>query len=65
VGALSGVKVAAAAICGSHTLATGEDGAVWGFGQRAALGLGEADAPPGAFVVHPTPIPNLRVRTLP
>jgi len=65
VEALSGVKVAAAAICETHTLVAGEDGVVWGFGKRAALGLGEADAPPGDFVVQPTPIPNIRVRTLP
>jgi len=56
VEALSRVKVTAAAICDSHTLVAGEDGVVWGFGQRAALGLGEADAPPGHFVVLPTPI---------
>ena len=68
VEALSGVKVAAAAICVIHTLHTlvaGADGVVWGFGERAALGLGEADAPPGAIVVLPTPIPDQRVRTLP
>ena len=77
VEALSGVKVAAASISHSHTLAAGADGVVWGFGQRAALGLGEADAPPGdsededsededaGCVVQPIPIPNLRVRTLP
>jgi len=64
VEALSRVKVAAAAICGSHTLVAGDDGAVWGFGERAALGLGEPDAPPVDFVVQPTPIPNLRVRTV-
>jgi len=74
---LSRVKVASAAICETHTLVAGEDGAVWGFGQRAALGLGEADAPSGDSededsedevgdcVLQPTPIPNLRVRTLP
>jgi len=65
VEALSGVKVAGAAICDGHILVAGEDGVVWGFGQRAAPGLGEADAPPGDCVVQPTPIPNLRVRTLP
>jgi len=65
VEALSGVQVAAAAIFGTHTLVAGEDGAVWAFGQRAVLGLGEADAPPGDNVVLPTPIPNIRVRTLP
>jgi len=75
VGALSRVKVAAAAVGDSHTLVADEDGVVWGFGQRAALGLGEADSPSGdsadedsedeGCVVQPTPIPNLRVRTLP
>jgi len=65
VEALRGVKVAAAAICDRHTLVAGEDGVVWGFGDRAALGLSAANAPPGQFVVQPTPIPNLRVRTLP
>jgi len=58
-------QVVAASICDTHTLVEGEDGAVWGFGRRGALGLGEADAPPGDFVVQPTLIPNLRVRTLP
>jgi len=65
VEALSGVKVATAAICSSHTVVAGEDGAVWGFGVRGALGLGEADAPSWANVVQPTPIPNIRMRTLP
>jgi len=65
VEALRRVKVAAAAICDTHTLVAGEDGVVWGFGDRAALGLGEANATPGQLVVQPTPIPNLRVRTLP
>jgi len=65
VEALSGVKVAAAAIRGSHTLVAGADGVVWGCGRRTPLGLGEADAPPGDIVVQPTPIPNLLVRTLP
>jgi len=62
---LRGVKVASAAVCGTHTLVAGEDDLVWGFGQRAALGLSEAHAPRGSSVVQPTPIPNLRVRTLP
>jgi len=65
VEALSRVKVAAAAIVETHTLVADKDGAVWGFGQRAALGLSETDAPPGHFVVQPTPIPILRVRMLP
>jgi len=65
VEALSHVKVAAASISNTHTLAAGADGVVWGFGERAALGLGEADALPGGFVVQPTLIPNLRMRTFP
>ena len=47
VEALSGVKVAAAAVGDRHTLVAGADGIVWGFGRRAALGLGEVNAPPG------------------
>ena len=62
---LHGVKVAGAAVCDTHTLVAGEDGAVWDFGERAVLGLGEADAPPGDFVAQPTLIPNVRVRTFP
>jgi len=77
VEALSRIKVAAAAISDSHCLVAGEDSVVWAFGQYAALGLCEADAPPRdsededsededeGWVVEPTPIPNLRVRTLP
>jgi len=65
VEALSHVKVAAAAICGTHTLAAGADGVVWAFGRRAALGLGDMEAPPGGTVEQPTPIPILRLRTLP
>ena len=65
VEALSHVKVAAAAVGESHTLVAGEDGVVWGFGHRGTLGLGDADAPSGANVMQPTPIPNLRVKTLP
>jgi len=65
VEALRNVNVAAAAVCGTHTLVAGDDGVVWAFGMRAVLGLGEADAPPGDFVVQPTMIPDLRVRTLP
>jgi len=73
VEALNGVKVAAAAICVTHTLVAGADGVVWGFGLRTALGLGEADASPGDSEdedskdseYEPTPFPNLRVRTLP
>jgi len=59
---LSGVKVAAAAICGSNTLVADEDGVVWAFGDRMALGLGYPDAAPQGRVWQPTPIPTLRVR---
>lgn len=45
VEALSRVKVAAAAICDSHTLVADDDGMVWGFGHDAALGLGKAGPP--------------------
>ena len=65
VEALSCVKVAAASMSDAHTLVAGADGVVWGFGERAVLGLGVADAPPRAFVAQPTSIPNLRVRILP
>jgi len=70
VEALSDVKVAVASICDTHTLVGGEDGVVWGFGRRSTLGLSAPDAPPRdsedeAYVVQPTPMPNLRVRTLP
>jgi len=75
VEALSRVNVAAAAIGTGHTFVADEDGMVWAFGKRAALGLSEADAPPRdsegedskdeGCVVRPTLIPNLRVRTLP
>jgi len=75
VEALRGVKVAAVAISHSHTLVAGENGVVWGFGERAALGFGNADTLPGdsededsedeGIVVQPTPIPTLRVRNRP
>jgi len=58
--ALRHVKVVAAAVCDSHTLAADADGVVWAFGAPFTLGLGG-----GGTVVQPTPIPNLRVRTLP
>jgi len=75
VEALSHVKVTAAAIGNGHTLVAGEDGVVWGFGQRNALVFREADEPPvdsedediddERCVVQPTPILNLRVRAVP
>jgi len=63
---LSGVKVAGAAMGETHTLVADEDGVVWAFGERAALGLGDPDEDEDrvwkAFVWHPVPIPALRVR---
>jgi len=60
---LSGITVAAVAMCGTHTLVAGEDGVVWGFGFRCALGLGE---PAGyeQVVERPVAILALRVRVL-
>jgi len=58
---LDGVRVAAAAA--THTLAADEDGVVWAFGARSALGLGDSDAAPqGERWANPAPIPTLRVR---
>jgi len=59
---LNGVKVAAAAMCDTHTLVADEDGVVWAFGDRSALGLGDSDAAPQDRVWQPTPILTLRVR---
>jgi len=59
---LSGVKVAAAAIGDGHTLVADEDGVVWAFGERLALGLGDPGAAPQNHVWEPVPIPTLRVR---
>ena len=53
VEALRHLKVVDVAICGIHMLVASADGAVWIFGG------------PGGRVRQPTPIPNLRVRTLP
>jgi len=66
VEALVGVRVAAVAIGGDHTLAAAEDGVVRAFGQSSGLvpdrhrdeGFGLTP------VVTPTPIPTLRVRAL-
>jgi len=65
VEALRRVKVATAAICSTHALAADTNGVVCGFEERGAIGLGNANAPPGDNVWHSTLIPNLRVRTLP
>jgi len=59
---LSGVKVAAVAIGGNHGLAADEDGVVWAFGQRSALGLGASGPEASALGLTPTPIPTLCVR---
>jgi len=63
---LSGVKVAAAAMCETHTLVADEDGVVWAFGVRSALGLGdpdeELDCELPEDMLMPSPIPALRVR---
>jgi len=59
---LRGVKVAVAAMCFTHTLVAEDDGVVWAFGDRMALGLGDPDAAPQGRVWQPTPIPTLRVR---
>jgi len=61
---LSGVKVAAAAIGVTHGLAADENGVVWAFGQRSALGLGASGPEAIEHVRTPTPIPALRVRVL-
>ena len=60
---LDGVKVAAAAVCSTHTLVAGEDGAVWAFGRLLALGLDcDSDVASHKSARHPIPIPTLRVR---
>ena len=65
---LHGVKVAAAAMCHTHTLVADEDGVVWAFGDCSASGLGDPEADPDEDVQdtvwQPTPIPTLRVRAL-
>jgi len=63
---LNGVRVAAAATCQTHTLVADEDGVVWAFGDRMALGLGDPDAAPqGGPWANPAPVPTLRVRKSP
>jgi len=63
VEALSRVKVTAVA-CYQHMLVADEDGGVWGFGERSALGLGTTGSSPKFGIVQPTPVPDLFVRTL-
>jgi len=62
---LDGVKVAAAAMCYTHTLVADEDGVVWAFGLRSALGLDDPAMASQKYVRKPTPIPTLRVRKSP
>jgi len=58
---LDGVKVAAAAVCFTHALVADEDGVMWAFGMRSALGLdGDPDITSQERVLYPTPIPILR-----
>ena len=64
VDALVGKRVAAVAIGTYHTLAADEDGVVWAFGERDALGLGDPDPEEVDYVKTPTPIPTLRIRAL-
>ena len=64
VEALVGVRAAAVAICGSHTIVAVEDGVVWAFGRRRALGLGASIWNGFNQLMTPTPIPDLRVRAL-
>jgi len=63
---LRGVQVAVAAMCHTHTLVADEDGVVWAFGGRSALGLDVADADADENVqddvLEPAPISTLRVR---
>jgi len=64
VAGLSGVGVAAVAICGTHTLVADADGVVWAFGEPSALGLGAPGPEDSADVRTPTAVPTLRVRVL-
>jgi len=64
VAGLSGVEVAAVAICGTPTLAADADGVVRVFGRRRNFGLGAPGPEDDADVPTPTPIPTLRVRVL-
>ena len=64
VEALAGARVAAVAISAFHTLAADEDGVMWAFGKRLALGLDDPNPEDPQFVMTPTPVPTLRVRAL-
>jgi len=60
---LNGVQVAATATCNSHRLVAGEDGVVWGFGDRMSMSFGDPDAAPlNERCPIPAAIPSLRVR---
>jgi len=59
VEALRHVKVAAAGVSSCHLWVAGADGVVLGFGDPLRFGQ-----PPGYGMEQPTPIQNLRVRTL-
>jgi len=65
VEALSGARVAAVAIGRLHTLVVDEDGVVWAFGQRSALGLDDPNPETENVLLAktPTPIPTLRVKS--
>ena len=52
------------AIGGYHTLVSDEDGVVWAFGKRRALGLDDPNPEKTVFVKTPAAIPTLRVRAL-
>ena len=60
---LNGVKVAATAVCQSHTLMADEDGVVWAFGDRMSMDVDDPDATLlNVRCTIPAPIPSLRVR---
>jgi len=60
------VEVVATAMCETHTLVADEDGVVWAFGVRSALGLSDPDEESESELpedmLMPSPIPALRVR---
>ena len=64
VEALVGARVAVVAMGDYHTLAADEDGVVWAFGKRPALGLDDPNPDDEWDVKTPTRIPTLRVRAL-
>jgi len=64
VARLSGVEVAAVAICWMYTLVADAHGVVWDFGQRVSDNLDASGPEDNAGVRTPIPIPTLRVRVL-